>query len=102
MAASPRPRLRIGVPIGAAVRLPLGLPIGFAVELSSFSDEAGFPSVSGDWDCASCRDCGPGLGLEDASWPPDAHMNNKLIQHRVDGEEDMIAIHKSLGLKLAW
>jgi hypothetical protein len=36
----------------------------------------------------------------DETWPPDALMSNKLIQHRVDGKEDMIAIHTSLGLEI--
>ena len=36
----------------------------------------------------------------DDTWPPDAQMGTKLIQHRVDGQEDMITIHKSLGLEV--
>lgn len=36
---------------------------------------------------------------DDETWPPDAHMSTKLIQHRVESEEDMIRIHKSLGLE---
>ena len=53
------------------LRIAIGLAIGLAIELSAFSEEEGFPSVSGDWDCeacgpdcASCRDCGPGLLLQ--------------------------------------
>ena len=38
----------------------------------------------------------------DDSWPPDAHMKNKLIQHRVADKEEMVNIHKSLGLKVNW
>ena len=37
---------------------------------------------------------------DDETWPPDAHMSTKLIQHRVESEEDMIRIHKSLGLEV--
>jgi hypothetical protein len=36
----------------------------------------------------------------DTSWPPEAHMSTKLIQHRVETGEDMLNIHKSLGLKV--
>jgi hypothetical protein len=38
----------------------------------------------------------------DDSWPPDARMSHHLIQHRVDDREDMINIHKSLGLDVYW
>jgi hypothetical protein len=38
----------------------------------------------------------------DDSWPPDARMSHHLIQHRVDDREDMISIHKSLGLDVHW
>jgi len=36
----------------------------------------------------------------DESWPPDANMRKQLIQHRVDGMDDMVRIHKSLDLQL--
>jgi Galactosyltransferase. len=38
----------------------------------------------------------------DDSWPPDARMSHHLIQHRVDDRDDMISIHKSLGLDVHW
>jgi hypothetical protein len=38
----------------------------------------------------------------DATWPPDANMRLHLIQHRVDDKEDMVSIHKSLGLDVHW
>ena len=38
----------------------------------------------------------------DDSWPPDARMWNKLIQHRVDDKHDMVQIHKSLDLSVNW
>lgn len=38
----------------------------------------------------------------DDSWPPDARMSHHLIQHRVDDRDDMISIHKSLGLDVYW
>ena len=34
----------------------------------------------------------------DHDWKPAANMQGKLIQHRVETEEDMINHHKSLGL----
>ena len=38
------------------------------------------------------------IKASDTSWLPPAKMKGKLIQHRVDTEEDMINHHKSLGL----
>lgn len=38
----------------------------------------------------------------DDTWPPDARMSHHLIQHRVDDRDDMINIHKSLGLEVHW
>ena len=38
----------------------------------------------------------------DDTWPPDAKMRLHLIQHRVDDKEDMVSIHKSLGLDVHW
>lgn len=37
-----------------------------------------------------------------SNWPPDAKMNGKLIQHRVTNRDDMISIHRSLGLPVRW
>jgi len=38
----------------------------------------------------------------DDTWPPDARMSHQLIQHRVDDKDDMVSIHKSLGLDVHW
>ena len=38
----------------------------------------------------------------DDTWPPDAHMSTKLIQHRVESKDDMVRIHQSLGLNVQW
>ena len=38
----------------------------------------------------------------DGEWPPDARIGHSLIQHRVDDREDMVGIHKSLGLDVHW
>jgi hypothetical protein len=38
----------------------------------------------------------------DNTWPPDARMSHHLIQHRVNDRQDMVNIHKSLGLEVHW
>jgi len=38
----------------------------------------------------------------DDSWSPDARMSHHLIQHRVENREDMVNMHKSLGLDVYW